>query len=556
MQDIESVILSLLSESASKLKETFDFDTIPQISLEIPRESKFGDLASNVALQIGRQIRHPAKELAHIMRDQMMGAIKKAPYSDVVKRIEVGAPGFINFYLKEESLYYILDKIKGDGDNFGRLDLGKGTKLNIEFASANPTGPLTIAHGRQAAFGDSLANILEFSGYDVNREYYLNDEGRQINMLGASIQSEYLKLHNEAAEIPEDGYRGEYIQDIAKAIENEYKDGKKTAPVEFFADYGYKAILDGIKDDLAHFGVKFDTYFSQRELTSSGKIEKALALLKKKGLLYERDGASWVKSSEFGDEKDRVIIKSDKSYTYFCPDIAYHIDKYARGHDKLIDIWGPDHHGYIPRMKAAMAGLGHDETTLATLIVQLVTLYRGKTQVRMSTRAGSFITLKEVVEEIGKDAARYFFLRRKRDSHLDFDLELAKKHTPDNPVYYIQYAHARIWSIVDFEKKESKDTKGVKPDLNLLKETEEFRILRELRAFPLAVRAAADTYEPFRILHYLEELAKAFHSFYNKHRVVSPDPALTATRLLLVECVKITIANGLRLIGLSAPTQM
>jgi len=556
MVDIENTIITLLKSSLERLKDYFNFNAAAEIELDVPKESSFGDLATNIAMKVGRQIRHPAKEIAHIMADHMKTEIKRPPYEAVIENIEVGAPGFINFFLKRESLYHVLDMIKKEGMDFGRNASGGGANLNMEFASANPTGPLTIAHGRQAAFGDSLANILEFSGFRVKREYYINDEGRQINLLGSSIRARYLECLGEGAEFPADGYRAEYIRDIAKDITKRYKAGKKRAPERFFADYGYRAILKEIKKDLDEFGVRFDVWFSQRRLSSSGSIKKALSILDKNGLLYESEGAKWLKSTNFGDEKDRVVVKSDKSYTYLGPDIAYHMNKYKRGFVRLIDVWGPDHHGYIARIKAAVSGLGYDKESISTLIVQLVTLYRGRTPVPMSTRAGSFVTLKEVVGEIGRDAARYFFLKRRRDSHLDFDLELAKRHSLDNPVYYIQYAHARISSILEFEKKESKGLKSAKPDPGLLKTKEELAILRMLRQFPFIVLSSAEGFEPYRLLPYLEELAKCFHSFYNKHRVVSQDAALTKSRLLLAECIRTVIANGLRLLGVSAPTTM
>jgi len=556
MIDIETSITALLRNSAERLRSYFEFDDIPEIILDVPKESSFGDLATNIALQIGHRIRHPAKEIAHIMVDYMKSQIKNHPYEGILDSIEVGAPGFINFFLKQESLYYILEKIKTEDKNFGRNNMGKRTRLNLEFVSANPTGPLTIAHGRQAAFGDSLANILEFAGYRVKREYYINDEGRQIRLLGSSIRARYLELIGEPAEFPTDGYRGDYITHMASRLKDRYNTKKKDAPGAFYENYGYKLILKDIKEDLKTFGVKFDTWFSQRSLMRGGKIKKAFSILEKSKLLYKKDGALWLNSSRYGDEKDRVVVKSDSSYTYLGPDIAYHMDKYKRSFKKLIDIWGPDHHGYIPRIKAAVIGLGHDKESISTLIVQLVTLYRGKTPVPMSTRAGSFITLKEVVNEIGRDVARFFFLRRRRNSHLDFDLELAKKHSMDNPVYYIQYAHARICSILKYEKKESGIFRKSELDLNLLKSKEEFKILRILRQFPLVIDSSAKDFEPYRLLIYLEELAKGFHSFYNKHRVVSQDEAATRARLLLVECVKIVIANGLRLLGVAAPTSM
>lgn len=556
MPDIESLITTLLKSSTEKLKETFSFDDTPEITLDIPKNTSFGDLASNVAMKIGRQIRHPAKELANIMADQMKAEIKSAPYKDIIKKIEVHAPGFINFFLKNESLYHVLDDIKKKGEDFGRNGMGGGAKLNVEFVSANPTGPLTVAHGRQAAFGDSLANILEFSGYKVEREYYINNEGRQIDLLGRSIHARYLEKIGCSSEFPQEGYKGEYITEMANKLTERYKETKRDEPLKFFSDYGCETILEQIKKDLDDFNVKFDIWFSQKELRTSGKISKAIAKLNNKALLYEHDGALWLKSSEFGDEKDRVIIKSNRELTYFAPDIAYHIDKYNRGFKRLIDIWGPDHHGYIPRIKAAVTGLDYEKGSLDTLIVQLMTLYRGKTPVRMSTRAGSFVTLREVIDEIGTDAARFFFLRRRRDSHLEFDLELAKKHSPDNPVYYIQYAHARISSILEFEKDGKKKAESGQPDLKRLKSAEELKLLSALRQFPFVVRSSAEGLEPYRLLTYLEELAKGFHSFYNKHRVVTKDEVLTVTRRLLIECIRIVIANGLRLLGVSAPAKM
>ena len=555
MFEIESEILALLRKSSEKLKEYFGFTDIPEITLDVPRDTKFGDLASSIALKIGRQIKHPATELAHIMADYMKPIIKEPPLNSIVKDVVVSAPGFINFFVKKEALYYILGDIKKSGADFGRNDLGKREKLNIEFVSANPTGPLTVAHGRQAAFGDSLARILEFSGFKVKREYYVNDEGRQIMLLGQSIRARYLELIGQVIEFPKDGYHGEYITEIAQSIKNRFSSRKLRAKAKFFEDYGYKTIMKEIKVDLIKFGVKFDTFYSQKSLRTSGKIKKAFSILEKNNFLYKHEGALWLKSSAFGDEKDRVVVKSDKSYTYLGPDIAYHMDKLKRRFNVLIDIWGPDHHGYIARIKAAIAGLGFNNEKLSVLIVQLVSLFRGKSPMRMSTRAGSFVTLKEIVSEIGLDCTRYFFLRRRRDSHLDFDLELAKKHTLDNPVYYIQYAHARISSILKYEKSNSKAPK-TSADLNLLKEKEEARILTLLRSFGLVVQRSAEGYEPYGLLSYLEELAKAFHSFYNKHRVVSEDASLTKSRLLLAECIKIVIANGLRLLGVNAPTQM
>ncbi len=556
MIDIEILVSTLLKESTDKLRGIFGFDQVLDIALDIPKSSTFGDLASNIALKLGRQIRHPAKELAHIMVDDMRERIKLPPYDAIVAKIEVGAPGFINFFLKEESFYHVLDSIAKSGKNFGRRSISRRELLNIEFVSANPTGPLTIAHGRQAAFGDSLANILQFSGYSVRREYYINDEGRQISLLGASIQAQYLRLIGQEAKDVPDGYKGSYIKEIAEIIKSRSGARKKNAPIKYFADFGCKYILRGIKEDLKQFNVKFDIWYSQKSLRTSGKIKKALSVLDASGMLYKAEGALWLKSSMHGDEKDRVVIKSDGSFTYLGPDMAYHMDKYRRRFKRLIDIWGPDHHGYIPRIKASIIGLGHNADTLSALIVQLVTLYRGKSPIPMSTRAGSFITLREVSNEIGCDAARYFFLRRRRDSHLDFDLELAKKHSPDNPVFYIQYAHARICSILKYKTTRKYKAARKAQNTKLLNSKEELKILRLLRQFPMVIAGSAEALEPYRLLTYLEELAKGFHSFYNKHRVVSDEEDVTMARLYLVECTRTVLATGLGLLGVNAPTQM
>jgi arginyl-tRNA synthetase len=424
----------------------------------------------------------------------------------------------------------------------------------VEFVSANPTGPLTIAHGRQAAIGDSLANILEFTGYRVTREYYLNDEGTQIDILGRSIQARYRGLLGMEEDFPEDGYKGAYIYDIAKDFRSRY--GSRFAgrtDIKPFREFGLKWILKDIKEDLSEFGVGFDVWYSQRKLRSSGKVAKAIGLLRKRGHIFENEGAVWFRSTAFGDDKDRVVVKSDGSHTYLAPDIAYHLEKYRRGFRRIIDIWGPDHHGYVPRMKAAIQALGFPKDSVDVLIVQLATLYKGGAAVSMSTRAGEFVTLREVREEVGKDVSRFCFIMRRLSSHLDFDLDAVKKESADNPVYYIQYAHARIWSILE---KGASAEKSASFDPGLLDKPEEVALIRTLSQFPTAVALGAKTLEPYAVLQYLQGLAGLFHSFYNKHRVVSDDPRLTRARLVLVDGVRTVLANGLRLLGVSLPKKM
>lgn len=521
--------------------------------LDIPKEKSHGDLSSNIAMRSAKIARKAPVELATLIKAKLDASTDE--FSGIVSSVEVKAPGFINFFLAKDFLCKILLQIKREKDNFGRSGVGRGTKLQVEFVSANPTGPLTIAHGRQAAIGDSLANILKFLGYNVTREYYLNDEGTQMDNLGKSIMARYKELFGSTEPFPADGYKGAYVSDIARAFKK--KHGKKHLDIKditIFREFGLRWILDDIKKDLKDFGVKFDVWYSQKALRKSGKVDKAIAVLKEKGYVYEQDNAVWFKSTLFGDDKDRVLIKSDGSKTYLAPDIAYHLEKYRRGFKRITDIWGPDHHGYIPRMRAAIKALGFSEESLTVLIVQLATLYKGGQVVSMSTRAGEFVTLREVMDEVGKDVARFAFLMRRVSSHLDFDLDLVKKQSSENPVYYIQYAHARIWSILEYSHRAHIVT--AKFDSRLLKEPEELELLRALRQFPLLVSISGKVQEPYVILQYLQDLATLFHSFYNKHRVVGSDVSLTKSRLVLVDCTRIVLANGLRLLGVSLPKKM
>ena len=521
--------------------------------LEIPKDKNHGDLSTNIAMRASKLAGMPPLDLAALIKARLEKALPEM--HGAVERVEVMPPGFINFFLSRKFLCKVLLQVKREKQNFGRSGVGRGVKLQVEFVSANPTGPLTIAHARQAAIGDSLANILGFLGYNVTREYYLNDEGTQMNILGSSIRARYLGLSGGAEPFPADGYKGSYVNDIARDFKKKY--GKKyisVTDIKVFREFGLRWILNDIKKDLKDFGVKFDVWYSQKSLRKSGKVERAIAILKEKGYIYEAENAVWFKSTAFGDDKDRVVIKSDGSMTYLAPDIAYHLEKYRRGFRKITDIWGPDHHGYVPRMKAAIQALGFSKESLTVLIVQLATLYKGGQVVSMSTRAGEFVTLREVSDDVGKDVSRFCFLMRRLSSHLDFDLDLVKKESSENPVYYIQYAHARIWSILEYSKRAHIVT--AKFDSKLLKEAEEFELLRALRQFPLIVGLSGKTQEPYVILQYLQDLATLFHSFYNKHRVVSDCLSLTKSRLVLVDCVRIVLANGLHLLGVSLPKKM
>lgn len=527
-------------------------EIIPE--LEIPKEKSNGDISTNIAMKASKFASMPPMKFAQLILDKMNEAIPGATLKDDIERIEVKAPGFINFFLNKTYLHKVLLKIQCEKNNYGRIRICRSRKMQIEFVSANPTGPLTIAHGRQAAIGDSLSKIFSFVGCSVRREYYVNDEGTQMDILGNSIRSRYRELSDEKEPFPQDGYKGTYVIDIAKDFRKKYRDRYlNETDIGPFREFGLKWILNDIKKDLKDFGVEFDLWYSQKHLRKSGKIEKALKLIENKGYLFKQEGATWFRSTAFGDDKDRVVIKSDGSYTYLAPDIAYHLNKYKRGFKKVIDIWGPDHHGYIPRITAAVQALGYEKSSLSVLIAQLATLYRAGKVVPMSTRAGEFITLREVMDEVGKDAGRFSLIMRKVSSHLDFDLEKVKEQSMENPVYYIQYAHARIWSILEYSKTARLASRY---DSSILKEEEELDLLRILRQFPMIVSLSADALEPYIILQYLQDLAKSFHFFYTRHRVICDDPVLSKARLVLVDCVRIILANGLGLLGVSLPKKM
>ncbi|MBI5208080.1 MAG: arginine--tRNA ligase [Candidatus Firestonebacteria bacterium] len=526
------------------------------ITLETPPKEEFGEISCTLPMQLARIAKKSPREIAEIL-------IKNFPIEDneYIRKIEIQGAGYMNFYFEKKLIEENLKEIIKEREAYGRSTIGKGEKIQIEFVSANPTGPLHVGHGRGAAIGDALSNICKACEYEVTKEYYINDVGNQMNNLGASTQSHYYKLYDRIIPLPENAYRGSYIIDIAKSVKDKYgnkyfeEDPKKSLP--FFIKYTADYILEGIKNDLEEFGVNFDLWFRESSLHADGTVEKMLKYLKEKEFIYQKDGALWLKATAFGDDKDRVVINKDGRTTYLASDIAYHYNKFQRGFNKIINIWGADHHGYVPRIKATVKALGYSEDIVLVILYQLVNLLRDGKQVAMSTRTGEFITLEEVVKEVGKDVSRFYFLMRTSDSHLDFDLELAKKQSMENPVYYIQYAYARSSSIFqEARKREISFDNFEKTDLSLLNMEEETILMKKLAYYPLILESSALTYEPHRIINYLQELARMFHSYYNKYRVINEDKNITQSRLTLIYGIRIVIGNALKLLGVSAPESM
>ncbi len=513
-----------------------------EISILPAAREEFGEFYTNLAFKM-TDVQNPSPQKAALSLQEKIASLSPG----FIEKIEV-KNGFVNFFLKKEVYLELLTEILENGASFGSSDIGKGKKVLIEFVSANPTGPLTIAHGRQAAFGESLSRILQYAGFEVDREYYINDGGRQIKLLGESLRARYFQLKGEEGyAIPEEGYEGEYLIDIAKEIKDENIS---------FSDFAARYILEDIKKDLQRFGVGFERWTRESGFLQNKKVENLLEILKNKGLLYFLDGSWWFKSSAYGDEKDRVVIKSDSSYTYLASDIAYHKDKIERGYDTLVNIVGPDHHGYIPRMKAVVESFGFDPEQLRFIVVQLTTLYRGKEKLSMSTRKGQFISLKQLMEEVGPDASKFFFIFRKADSHLDFDLELAKKKSVENPVYYLQYAYVRMKHILRFAEENGIDILKVKADLSLLKEPEELSIAKKLARFADTLEGVVSTYGVHLLAEYLLDLAKSFHSYYHRHRVVTDNRELTAARLVLTSALLTVFSKALELLNISLPEEM
>lgn len=524
-----------------------------EVQLEIPKNPDHGDFSTNLAMTLAKPERKAPRKIA----ETLIAALQGNP---LCEKIEIAGPGFINFRLAATCWYEVLDQIAAQGSRYGYSQIGNGTKIQVEFVSANPTGPLHIGHGRGAVVGDAVAAVLQAAGFEVQREYYVNDAGNQILTLGRSMLLRLRELQGETIEFPEDGYQAGYIVDLASKYRSEVgelADVSDKEAIESCARFGVTEILKWIEADLETFGIQFDNWYSEKSLYDQGMVEQELTKLKEKGLSFEQENALWLRTTDFGDDKDRVLIKSDGSYTYFASDVAYHMEKFDRGFNRVIDVWGADHHGYIPRMKAMLAGLGHSPEDLEVLLIQMVNLLRDGKPYVMGKRSGNFITLKEVIDEVGRDACRFFFLMRRCDSQLDFDLELAKQQNSDNPVYYVQYAHARVCSINrNAEEAGLEQLQSENVDYSRLELPEELALVKQLARFPETIVGAALSYEPHRVVFYLQDLAAQFHSYYNRQRVLVDDPATTQARLCLVNSVRIVLANALQLLGLSAPERM
>jgi arginyl-tRNA synthetase len=579
----------LLAEAVETLQaqSVLPADQSIDIHLERSRDRGHGDFASNLAMVLCKLARSKPRELA----EKLVAAM---PVSPLVKKVEIAGPGFINLFLEDDAYHSVLGVILDHGERYGHSDIGQGAPVQVEFVSANPTGPLHVGHGRGAAYGATVADLLEAVGYRVHREYYVNDAGRQMDILATSVYLRYLELCGEEFAFPSNGYRGDYVWDIGASLHRKHGDGFRYSAAELFDgvpadepaggdreahidglirrckdlldatryrevfDLGLDSILENIRRDLQEFGVRYDEWFSERSLADTGAVTHAIQRLRESGHTYEKNGALWFRSTDYGDEKDRVIVRENGQTTYFASDIAYHMNKMERGYARVIDIWGADHHGYVPRVKAALAALGDQPERLDVLLVQFAVLYRGGEKVQMSTRSGEFVTLRELRNEVGNDAARFFYVMRKCEQHMDFDLDLAKSESSDNPVYYIQYAHARVASV--FRQMQEKglhwNRAAGERELARLGEPHEQELMIRLSRYPEVVESAAVQHEPHQLVHYLRELANDFHTYYNAHQFLVEDAALRNARLNLIQATRQVIGNGLRLLGVSAPDSM
>ena len=584
-QKIEELILQALE--TLQADGVLSLEIMPPITIERTRDAQHGDFASNLALILAKSAKVNPSELA-------IKIIAALPKHNAIMRVELAGPGFINFFIDPSSQYQIINQIHSQGRGFGLSKIGAGKKVQVEFVSANPTGPLHVGHGRGAAYGSAVADLLNAVGFDVHREYYVNDAGRQMDILATSIWLRYLEECGEPVVFPSNAYRGDYVREIAKdlyinanndyrrpaelVLENippdELQGGDKDIHIDSLIDrtktllgttlyrdffqIGLDSILDDIKVDLKEFGVDYQQWFSERDLMDNGSVDKALERLRTGGHLYEQDGATWFASSKLGDEKDRVVVRENGQYTYFASDIAYHMNKLDRGFDQIIDIWGADHHGYVPRVRAAIQALGADESKLKVLLVQFAVLYRGEERLQMSTRSGEFVTLRQLRNEVGKDAARFFYVMRRSEQHMDFDLKLATSKSNENPVFYVQYAYARVCSVLrqlDEKGFERNLSRGME-SLDRLGEEHEISLLGTLARYPEVIERAALQYEPHQLVHYLRDLAHELHTYYNAHQFLVEDACVRDARLNLVCAVKQVLANGLELLNINAPESM
>ncbi len=556
---MKQITIEIIKKAISSLQEGWNADSLPDIEVEVPRNEEMGDFATTAALKLAKLLKKPPREIA----EEIAGKINEQQ-EEYFEKIEVAGPGFINFKFTKNFFHESLKSLLQEKHSLLKTDIGKGRKIQVEFVSANPTGPLHIGHGRGAAVGSALCNILKAAGFDVQREFYINDAGLQVKLLGLSVFSRYQQILGNDIPFPEDGYKGDYIELIAKEISDGVGEKYLNQPFdecgEYFTDYAYKMMLADLRKDLEDFGVVFDKWQSEKELHAKGKVNDSLDALRSKELIYEKDGAIWFRSSGFEDDKDRVVKKQDGEYTYFASDICYHKDKLDRGFDTIIDIWGADHHGYIPRIRSVLEAFDLPKEKFKVILIQMVSLLRNGEPVQMSKRAGTFITLREVIDEVGADITKFIFLTRKADSHLDFDLDLAKEQSSENPVFYVQYAFARISSLFrQAAEKEvlssESEVQGV--DLSVLQEDHEISVIKKILQYPMVFEGAALACEPHRITYYLQELAGVFHAYYYKHKIILDDnKALSLARLSLCRGVKIVLEEGLGILGVSAPERM
>lgn len=559
----------------------------PAIKIEHARDKSHGDFACNIAMMLAKQAKTNPRELAQKILDAL-------PENTIFSKAEIAGPGFINFFLVSGTYRQVIAEIQSKGESYGLSQKGEGKSVQVEFVSANPTGPLHVGHGRGAAYGASVADLLEAIGFKVHREYYINDAGRQMDILAASVWLRYLDLSGETITFPVNGYKGDYVWDVAATLHRENGDDYRHSSEVVFADLpadeneggdkekyidalihrakkclgekkynevfdlGLNTIIDDIRSDLKEFGVIYQDWYSERSLMKKGAVNKVIERLKLSGHVYEKNGALWFSSTDFGDEKDRVIVRDNGQSTYFASDIAYHAEKLERGFDRVIDVWGADHHGYVPRVRAALKALGDDDTKLDVLLVQFAILYRGGEKAQMSTRSGEFVTLKELRNEVGNDAARFFYVMRKCEQHMDFDLDLAKSQSSDNPVYYIQYAHARVCSVMRqlTEKGFDRNIERGQENLALLTESHEEDLMVAMSKYPELLEKAALNHEPHQVAHYLRDLANSLHTYYNAHVFLVDDEKLRDARLNLIVAARQVLANGLKLLGVSAPEAM
>ncbi len=553
--NIREIVESLVSSVVKRKIRDWGEDADLPVFLEIPRQESHGDFSTNAAMQIARRLGKKPRPIA----EDLVSAIREDDRGRLIASLEIAGPGFINIVLSENAWMDVLAGALEEGNRFGSSSEGAGETVHLEFVSANPTGPLHVGHGRGAAVGDALGRILEFTGHKVVREYYVNDVGNQMDNLGRSLLARYRTECGRPTDLPEDGYRGEYMIELAREFRADHGDRYADAPEEevlpLFRKEAGDRILGGIREDLETFRVRYDNWFPEKELHSRGDVVAAIEELRGQGLLYESEGATFLRSQDMGDEKDRVLVRADGRTTYFAADVAYHRHKLRRGYTRLIDIWGADHHGYVARLRAALRALGGSDSGLEVLLVQFVTLVRDGKPVQMSTRSGEFTTLREVLEEVGTDAARFFYLLRSYHTHLDFDLTLAKTQARTNPVYYIQYVHARICSIFREAETRGEPLTG-RPPISMLTLPEEIRLMKAVARFPDVVSESAKSREPHRIPFYLIELADQFHAFYHQHRFLGETPERTQARLALASAVKTVVGTGLSLIGVTAPERM